>query len=289
MDTFYNSLEKVLNINSEQAAALIEQFNTGDSAFFETYFKALPTVKLETGNTKNISANETLFVEEDSIGEGAFGTVLKNKSRPYVYKKILDEKGLGYFQNNIKEAIIQTLLQSDANYGKHVCRLYKVYRDGYNLVFQIEPLEITLDKYIRVNKLDDNVYQTTLPKVMLKMIEILNYFKWHYGFIHNDLSTGNIMTVKTGDIVENLKLIDFGMSQIKIGNIEIGKQKKLINDAGDLWKRIKYDMDSRYRSPFDKILRLPVETPIQVLTNIFIFKKSAGGRKTRKNRSISVK
>lgn len=231
MELFYSNLQSVLNINSEMATALISNFNTGDLVFFETYFNALSTAKLVDSNVKNDSLDTTLFIDENSIGAGGYGTIYKNRTRPYVYKMIEDYKrvenknSLLYLKTNFKEVIIQTLLQSDVTYGKHVCRLYKVYKTGNNFIFQIEPLEITLEKYIYKHRLEDDLYETT-PKVLLKLVEILNFFYVKYGFNHNDMSLSNVMTTAVGDIVENIKLIDFGKSTVRFGEIELGESVK---------------------------------------------------------------
>ena len=284
-------LESVLNITAAQAKALLTQFNSGDLAFFQTYFNALPTAKIETTNVKNTTVNATLFVDEEHIGEGGYGTIYKNRGEPYVYKVIDDYKrventnSLLYLKTNFKEAIIQTLLQTDAVYGKHVCRLYKVYRSGNNFVFRIEPLETDLAKYIYVNRFEES-RDEILAKALLKLIEILNYFYVKYGFNHYDMGSSNVMTVKAGDVVENLKLIDFGKSTVTFGDIQIGESGKR-TDTVILYKIIKYDLAEKHRKPFAKIVKQPPETPIGTLTEILYPKaltkrESKSRRKTKK-------
>jgi serine/threonine protein kinase len=294
MVLFFSTLESVLNINSEMAQRLVTNFNTGDLPFFEAYFNALPTAKLEHSNVKNGSVDYTLFIDEASIGEGGYGTIYKNRVRPYVYKTMEDytrvdnKNSLLYLKTNFKEAIIQALLQSDLTYGKHVCRIYKVYKTGNNFIFQIEPLEIELDKYISKHHTEDHLYET-MPRVLLKLVEILNYFYVKYGFNHNDMSTSNVMTVKTGAIAENLKLIDFGKSTVKFGGIEIGTYAKKRNDTIHLYKVIKFYMAEKYRAPFNRIVNLSPETPYAVLLAAFEkINKKGGVRKTRRIRSVRV-
>jgi len=308
METFYKALESVFNITPEMAKTLVRNFNTGDLAFFETYFKALPTVKLdtgnskkffenyfnasptvklETGNTKNISANETLFIEEESIGSGGYGIIFKNRARPYLYKMVIDharvddKNTLLYFKTNFKEAIIQTLLQCDVTYGKYVCRLYKVYRSGNDFVFQIEPLEITLEKYLYLNRLEEHLPETA-GKILLKLIEIVNYFNANYGFNHNDFSSTNIMTLKEGNIVENIKLIDFGRSSVNFADVQLGSLKTKRDDLNNLFiSTMKYKLEEKDRKLFSKIIKLPSETPMKTFTNILSSKKKnkKGGKR----------
>jgi serine/threonine protein kinase len=274
-----DSLESVLNITAPQVKTLLTQFNSGDLAFFQTYFNALPTAKIESTNVKNATVNATLFVDETHIGEGGYGTVYKNRNEPYVYKVIDDYKrventnSLLYLKTNFKEAIIQTILQSDAAYGKYVCRLYKVYRSGNNFVFRIEPLETTLEKYIYENRFAES-RDETLAKTLLKLIEILNYFYVTYGFNHKDMSLSNVMTVKAGAVAENIKLIDFGKSTVRFGDIQIGELKKR-DDTVILYKIIMYYLAEKDRKPFAKIVKQPPETPIGTLSGILYAKLKA--------------
>ena len=285
MEAFYTALETVLNINPEQAKTLVTNYNTGDLAFFETYFNALPTVKLEAGNVKNDTVNETIFIEADHIGEGGYGTVYKNRTRPYVYKEMSDynrvnnKNSLLYLKTNFKEAIIQTLLYSDPNYGKHVCRLYKVYRNGNNCVFQMEPLEIDLDKWLWLNRNEEFRYEI-MPAILLKLIEIFNYFKVRYGFTQGDSNPSNIMTVKNGDVVESLKIIDFGLSTVRFGDIQIGSQKKSKRtETKVLFIVLQYKLDEKTRKLFSKIVKQPPETPIETLRDILYSKAKTRTRK----------
>jgi serine/threonine protein kinase len=272
------SLESVLNISAVQAKTLLTEFNKGNLGFFQSYFDALPTVKLQTSSAVDISANTTLFIEEDHIGEGGYGTVYRNRARPYVYKvindynRVNDKNSFHYLKNNFKEAVIQTILQSDATYGKYVCRLYKVYRDGNNFVFQLEPLETSLAKYMYENRAVEG-RNVIVAKALIKIIEIMNYFYVKYGFNHNDLSTDNIMITKAG-IVGNIKLIDFGKSTLGFGGIQIGKVGKR-TDTTRLFKVLEYDLDEKDRKPIEKLVR---ETRTGVLT------KKGGLRSKRKTR-----
>jgi serine/threonine protein kinase len=250
----------ILNIDAFQAARLLEQFNTGDLEFFQYYFDALPTANLVSSAEKDNSVDITLFIEGESVGEGGYGTIFKNRSRSYVYKIVDDYKridgknSLVYLKTNFKEAIVQGILQSDPLYGKHVCKLYKVYRAGPNFVFQMEPLEIDLGKYKYANRLEEGIYKT-MGRVLLKSIEILDYFYKKYGFQHNDAGPSNIMTVKKGDVIENIKLIDFGKSVVKFDDIQIGSDTKR-KDTIVLYKNLKYDVDPISEKLAAKLVRL---------------------------------
>jgi len=286
MDAFYAALESVLNITSEQAKTLVANFNSGDLAFFQTYFDALPTAKLQTTNTT--SANTTLFIESEHIGEGGYGTVFKNRTQPYVYKFVTDYKrvnnknSLEYLKTNFKEAIIQTLLQSDPKYGKHVCHLYKVYRNNADFVFQLEPLETTLEKYIYTNRDKENLPEI-VEKTLFKLILIINHFYVTYGFNQGDAGTSNTMTANSQDFAENLKLIDFGVATITA--LKVGKPTQKPTSTQTLYAVLKYKLRESNRKLFAKLVKLPPETPVKTLTNILQAKTGGAAlRKTRKSR-----
>jgi hypothetical protein len=290
MDAFYAALESVLNITSEQAKTLVANFNSGDLAFFQTYFDALPTAKLQTTYVKDISANTTLFIKPDHIGEGGYGTVFKNRTQPYVYKFVTDYKrvnnknSLQYLKTNFKEAIIQTLLQSDPIYGKHVCHLYKVYRNDVDFVFQLEPLETTLEKYIYTNRDKENLPEI-VEKTLFKLILIINHFYVTYGFNQGDAGPSNTMTANSQDFAENLKLIDFGGATITA--LKVGKPTQKPTSTKTLYAVLKYRLHESNRKLFAKLVNLPPETPVKTLTNILQAKTKKGGatlRKTRKSR-----
>jgi hypothetical protein len=295
MDAFYAALESVLNINSEQAKTLVANFNSGDLAFFQTYFDALPTAKLQTTtNVKDISANTTLFIETYHIGEGGYGTVFKNRTQPYVYKFVTDYNRVNnknsfiYLKTNFKEAIIQTLLQSDPTYGKNVCSLYKVYRNGVDFVFQLEPLETTLEKYMYTNRDKENLPEI-VEKILFKLILIINHFYVTYGFNQGDAGTSNTMTVNSQDFAENLKLIDFGGATITA--LKVGKPTQKRTSTKSLYAVLKYNLRESNRKLFAKLVKLPPETPVKTLTNILQAKTKKGGatlRKTRKTKRQTV-
>jgi len=92
-----------------------------------------------------------------------------------------------------------------------------------------------------------------------------------------------VMTVKDGDIVENVKLIDFGKSTVKFGEIELGEIVKKRRDTDNLNKVIRYYMAEKYRAPFNKIVKLPPETPYVTLVAAFekIDKNKKGGVRLR--------
>jgi hypothetical protein len=114
----------------------------------------------------------------------------------------------------------------------------------------------------------------------LKIIEIFNYFKVRYGFTQSDYSPVNLMTVKNGDVVESLKIIDFGLSTVRFGDIQIGSQKKpKRTETEGLFIILKYELDEKTRKLFSKIVKQPPETPIETLRDILYSKAKTRTRK----------
>ena len=286
MNAFYKTLEGVLSITDEQAKALVTDFNTRDLAFFQTYFEGLPSAKLEkNSNVKNANSKVvTLFVEGKNIGAGAFGVIKKNRTENFVYKYLKDkeapEKRLIYLKSIFQEAIIQTLLQSDATHGQYICQLYKVYRQGNDCIFQMEPLETTFEKRIGLEKdmdieayeMDPKPINALVLKVLLKVLEIINYFNRTYGFCHNDLSISNIMMPKSGNggnggnEGNGVKLIDFGKSSVWFGKIQIGIPSKYRIDPQYLIQKLQTILDinpTKFSKKLETLLELPSNTQIQ--------------------------
>jgi len=302
MDAFYKSLAAVINTSKKRAKELVANYNIGDLGFFQTYFDGLKSIKFEeSSETKNASVNLTLFVEENALGAGAFGVIKKNKSKPYVYKSIVDnwppEKRLLFVRSIFREAIVQTLLQSDKSYGKHVCTLSAIYRNDNNCVFQLEPLGIDLAKYLSAA-----ADPSTVCPILVRVMEVISHFKTKYGFSHNDLKLNNVMTVKVGNVLENLKLIDFGNSSIKIGEVEFGKPSRSTPDMYLLFHNLKMELEGKayasnnvndelLASPLFKaaesLSELPAETPIQNYIDVIKGLKKGGSR--RRTRKAGVK
>lgn len=284
MDKFYSNLASVLNTSPELAEQLVLNYNNGDLEFFQTYFTYFPTAVFAANNAKNNSVNMTIFVEEDNIGAGGFGSIKKNRTKPFVYKTIInrysEEKRLQYLRPIFKEAIIQTLLQSDPKNGKHICKLYKVYRVGNECVFQIESLETTIEKYFEMNP-------GHITKVIVKLLEIINYFKTTYGFSHNDLKLDNVMTVK-----QDIKLIDFGLSSIQFDAVTIGKPSKTKADMQYLFYSLSKHLEvepNEFSNLIDTMAQLPIDTPIQTYIHMLLEAEPKQGGASRRKKYITRK
>lgn len=242
LETFYSELATIINVSPNLAVSLIKGFNTDDISFFQSYFDALPTVSFSRNGQPNATVNNTLYIKDISAGQGAYGLLEHNRNNPFVYKIINDassrDERLNYLKSIYKEVIILTLLQNDSLYGRNVSRIYKLYRSGNNCVVKMETLEITLKSFLQMHNdskaLAIKDKTSIIQNVLIKLFEILTHFRAKYEFYHYDLHTNNIMTTKTGDFVNNIKIIDFGLSYVKIDGVEIGTLGKGFNDFYNL-------------------------------------------------------
>jgi hypothetical protein len=232
LERFYTNLASVINGTVSDAKLLVRRLNTGTLKTFTPIFNHLPTASVTLGHAMDPSASETLFT--DNIGKkGHYGIVHVNRTQPLAYKIFLTgdriitpEYRLAYLKDFFKEAIIQVLLQSDSLYGHHICHLHKLYKTPDNLgLFKMDKVELPF-KYILEEEAETPDRTIQILAILAKLFEILIYFYNKYNFQHNDVHAGNIMTIRAGDRVANLKLIDFGMSCAKIGDIEIEDQSE---------------------------------------------------------------
>jgi serine/threonine protein kinase len=289
---FYLTLASILTTSLSLAERLVKEFKTGDLAFFQRYFDALPTAKLVRNSTKDNTVNTTLFIKDVTVGKGVFGLLQKNRGLPYVYKVINDQpkERLKHLRSIFSEIIIQTLLGCDPEYGHYVCQIYKVYKMGSYCIFKLESLEVTLNERIRLLNQGTNpeVNTTELRGVMLEIFKVLSYFRTKYGFHHNDLHLENIMTTKQGPITD-IKLIDFGFSTVNFDGVNISKgNNSALRRKADCLTLIYYlniyvkNVTPEFSAVLSKLVKLPEATPIA--DYIHLLKMAVGKRVTRKNR-----
>ena len=284
------NLAPIINVSPERALNLLENFQIGNRAFFETYFLSLPTAEFVVNNTLNISANETLLVEHSWLAKGSFGALARNRKKAFVYKRIK----MGWYSNRVsflqsvfREFIIQTLLQNDETYGNHICKIFKVYRSDDYFIAKLELLETTL--YDRLQN-DLSGQQTHLVHsnslivqgVLVKLLTIMAHFKTVYGFSHEDLHLKNIMTSLSGPI--SIKLIDFGQSLVVFdGLVIIGEKREDYDwDSKNLFSYVLHDLKGLISKKLtDSIKQLENEKNLSVLiSELGAF--SGGKRKTKR-------
>lgn len=143
------------------------------------------------------------LVKEDAdlelIGEGGFANVFRQKSTGLVVKKLKDEylSDSGIRSRFKREFNITESLQDNAG----IVRVYTF--DEGKCTYTMEYAECTLEKYIRSNKLTDDIKERCIRQILRIMSEVHSR-----NIIHRDLSPNNIFI-----IAGRLKIADFGLGK----------------------------------------------------------------------------
>jgi serine/threonine protein kinase len=208
------------------------------------YVSTIPRLNfdLDTGaviRTKRTTRHS--FVRKTPIDGGAHGKIYISSDKSKIYKKIhLEGRTEKEVEEKIRaifvEAFIQTILSSDATYGKNVCELIGLYRSEdfhTTMVTRHQAPKRVLTLYLVMKPLYKNFWEAlkyqhettktkmtkgALIRILKKIAEILKYFQETYQFSHRDLHAGNIMfPMKAGGNPVEIDwdsptLIDFGLS-----------------------------------------------------------------------------
>jgi len=176
------------------------------------------------------------------IGGGTYGTIFLDTINGKVYKRIKynsdDTTEEGFHRELFMEALIQTVLQNDPVYGKHIGRIVKVYKNssvvkasnrpqtltrdtrphfdfsGSRAVrykqapfvpyyyYEMERINYTLESYyteIHSGRLGPGIKPNhVMGSQFAHLGVILEHFKRTYGFQHRDLHSQNIMFALSG-------------------------------------------------------------------------------------------
>jgi serine/threonine protein kinase len=248
-DTVINIFDNMLGLNSYDGTKNIIDKLSAESGSknlsipygrFTELALNLPTIEVTMfdENKGRVKINSVTDVIK-RIGGGSYGTIFLGKSGS-VYKRItmqnfanLSKEQRIYYTELFHreffiEAFIQTVLQCDTTYGNNIARLEGVYKD--KLVKETSHLPEAFKKYTYFYKMENipytfSGYVNSLAstdvsgKIITKFQDLgvmLEYFMETYGFFHRDLHGGNIMFDTRG----NIKLIDFGLSCIKVDSVQ---------------------------------------------------------------------
>jgi len=193
--------------------------NLVDLDFFTRAAQLLPPITATTYSRLRINGNEVKLITKGSYGR-IYQTI--NSYDKKIYKQLLigDDDGDDgnhynkYYRNSFVEAYIQTVLQTDTDYGKNICTLKKIYfeENKGHIFYEMEPLDFLFCQYTA------NMPLKNLAPLMRELGNALSHFDTLYGFRHRDLHTGNVM-IKD----DTLKILDFGKAcfTLKKGELRI--------------------------------------------------------------------
>jgi hypothetical protein len=155
------------------------------------------------GIEKKLKTLPKKFISDGFIGKGGFGTVrlYKNKenNKSYVWKTIKNENYARLQYHNLK-----FLKEKNICKEYFICP-YGIYRSGKEYIILFDSLK----EYKELNELYNSPVSLESKKIicrkLIKELKILH----HYGIIHGDIKSRNIMVdLKTLDV----RIIDFGIS-----------------------------------------------------------------------------
>jgi serine/threonine protein kinase len=160
--------------------------------------------------------------------EGKYGVITIHPLRPKKIYKFLSVKpgkrAIDVAFVAIKEALIQFILANDAERGRHVPKIFGIYKvtagDREYIIVEMERSTFTLFELFGGTSVVENGQAKIafLPGAILlaEALDTLEYFRNKYSFHHRDLKTDNIMIKRRPDGTGYSQLIDFGMSCMKI-------------------------------------------------------------------------
>jgi len=247
--------------------------------------------KTQTGNT---------YTKGAYIGGGSFGKVydcVRESDGKNIVMKII-ANGNGY--TLVKESIIQIViveLTKDIKNGSLLTGPFApiLYEIGYNpttkdcYIFS-EKMRQTTHALIKSRELYPDDQRKDLGRVLLQMSFMMSELWRLLKFNHRDFKSDNCMYIRDGGGAIQARLIDFGFSCIKFGNMQIeggGATFRHCNLAGrDLTQYIyeiyKYHpyIPADMKNVFEKLLTFPMGAGGKPC---FMFKKCGAGMKEWKD------
>jgi serine/threonine protein kinase len=214
---------------------------------------------------------------ERKLGEGSYGKiyeVMSVETGDLFAVKVQKYESASVFQETVLEAIMNIILmtvsESKPN-GPYVQRIYEIAYDPLRrqIYMRIEMLDGTLGDLLLENTIEEN--DTALPKILLQIGTILDFFHTAVGMNHRDLKSDNIMySMKNGK--PRIKLIDLGLACMTYKNIHFATStifpsthacNRKSRDLSFLVLELLLDFADRMNSPLYETLRESVRFNIR--------------------------
>jgi hypothetical protein len=233
MDAILKRYQSILQIYNVQQ--IIKNLNqTKQTAtFFTDTIKELQTLHLnrETGTiVYKHQPNENIL----EMNKGTYGKIYRSDNPLYVYKEIVfDYEDPIDIEFNVREVFlelfIQTVLANDPLYGRHICKIYTLYRSEnsyklprpFSLFIKMEFLTIHICNHLF--QYTKSLSLQTITPFFVALCTILDGLEKRYKFRHRDLHTYNVMVHE-----QEIKLIDCNFSRIEYEGITYSLEQNVI-------------------------------------------------------------
>lgn len=169
-------------------------------------------------------------------GGGTYGEIWQS-STGETFKRVIPQAGKSFEElarNFLCECWVQTVLNSDPQYGAFTSQISEIYKDNSivasigrtqyvtvtgNAIFFIKMEYIP---YVLGSIVENPRFTVKQCRgILYKLSEYLEYFGTRYNFYHCDLHVGNVMMSETG-----IKIIDFGMSCLTYNGVSYGMPRE---------------------------------------------------------------
>lgn len=205
-----------------------------------------------------VTIDGVCYTFQKKLGSGTFGTTYKSTAPDGTIVAVKWVKNVTSFldlQMVLREVIIQILLAEVSRHepnGPFVPEIYKVGYDStlHTAFIVTEMMENTVHNLIDV--LSPSTNNIIVPDMLSQIADGLAFFQKQLKFNHRDLKPDNIMFTRNASNKRIYKLIDFGFSCLKWGDLEIkaglyySQRNECFRKERDLAQLVYYILNYKY-------------------------------------------